>query len=174
VNPSNNSLINAVPFSSLNVNIENANNYNNNTNNINHNNIVNQNSQNIIQVSNHTNCNSVQNNTNSTNANIIANNNGIVTSTNNSTSNSNSNCNHNNNSSNNNNSCADAPNAVVNQFFSVGDKVKIVLDIEKFKQMQEGHGGWNQKMCDVSAANYLTANRDFAFFFVENLFHIKT
>lgn len=33
--------------------------------------------------------------------------------------------------------------------FSVGDKVKINVSIEVFKQTQEGHGGWNQKMADV-------------------------
>jgi len=37
---------------------------------------------------------------------------------------------------------------VLNQF-SVGDKVKIVLNVESFRQMQEGHGGWNQKMTEV-------------------------
>lgn len=34
--------------------------------------------------------------------------------------------------------------------FSVGDKVKIDVSLDIFKQMQEGHGGWNQKMADVS------------------------
>lgn len=33
--------------------------------------------------------------------------------------------------------------------FSVGDKVKIDVNLETFRQMQEGHGGWNQKMGDV-------------------------
>lgn len=37
-----------------------------------------------------------------------------------------------------------------NNLFSVGDKVKINVTVEAFKQMQEGHGGWNQKMADVS------------------------
>jgi E3 ubiquitin-protein ligase mind-bomb len=37
---------------------------------------------------------------------------------------------------------------VLNQF-SVGDKVKIVLNVESFRQMQEGHGGWNHKMTEV-------------------------
>ena len=37
-----------------------------------------------------------------------------------------------------------------NNSFSVGDKVKINVNVEVFKQMQEGHGGWNQKMADVS------------------------
>ncbi|RNA37255.1 E3 ubiquitin- ligase MIB2 isoform X2 [Brachionus plicatilis] len=33
--------------------------------------------------------------------------------------------------------------------FSVGDKVKIDVSLETFRQMQEGHGGWNQKMADL-------------------------
>lgn len=33
--------------------------------------------------------------------------------------------------------------------FSVGDKVKIDVSLDTFRQMQEGHGGWNQKMADV-------------------------
>jgi E3 ubiquitin-protein ligase mind-bomb len=33
--------------------------------------------------------------------------------------------------------------------FSVGDKVKINVSVEVFKQTQEGHGGWNQKMTDL-------------------------
>lgn len=37
-----------------------------------------------------------------------------------------------------------------NHFFSVGDKVKVDVSLEVFKQMQEGHGGWNFKMADVS------------------------
>ena len=36
-----------------------------------------------------------------------------------------------------------------NHLFSVGDKVKINATLEVFKQMQEGHGGWNTKMSDV-------------------------
>ena len=36
------------------------------------------------------------------------------------------------------------------QTFNVGDKVKVVLDKEVLKVMQEGHGGWNSKMADVS------------------------
>ncbi|XP_077998099.1 E3 ubiquitin-protein ligase MIB2-like [Glandiceps talaboti] len=32
--------------------------------------------------------------------------------------------------------------------FNVGDKVKVVLEIELLKAMQEGHGGWNPKMAD--------------------------
>jgi E3 ubiquitin-protein ligase mind-bomb len=33
--------------------------------------------------------------------------------------------------------------------FSVGDKVKVNLSVDQFKAMQEGHGGWNQKMADL-------------------------
>ena len=38
---------------------------------------------------------------------------------------------------------------IINQLFSVGDKVKITLSIDLFKQMQEGHGGWNYKMTEL-------------------------
>jgi E3 ubiquitin-protein ligase mind-bomb len=34
--------------------------------------------------------------------------------------------------------------------FKVGDKVRVDLDVETLKIMQEGHGGWNPKMADVS------------------------
>lgn len=34
--------------------------------------------------------------------------------------------------------------------FSVGDKVKIAVSLDIFKKMQEGHGGWNYKMADVT------------------------
>ena len=30
--------------------------------------------------------------------------------------------------------------------FTVGDRVKVNLDVAILKQMQEGHGGWNPKM----------------------------
>ena len=33
--------------------------------------------------------------------------------------------------------------------FSVGDKVRIMSDIDLVKQLQEGHGGWNIRMADV-------------------------
>lgn len=33
--------------------------------------------------------------------------------------------------------------------FAKGDKVKIALDQEAFRSMQEGHGGWNEKMNQV-------------------------
>jgi len=35
---------------------------------------------------------------------------------------------------------------VINHLFSVGDKVKITLPIDLFKQMQANHGGWNFRM----------------------------
>lgn len=50
------------------------------------------------------------------------------------------------NSSNGNSSSSQ--NGMFNQF-SVGDKVKIILAVDAFKQMQEGHGGWNYKMAEV-------------------------
>lgn len=34
--------------------------------------------------------------------------------------------------------------------FNVGDKVKVLMEVKALKQMQEGHGGWNPKMEDVS------------------------
>ena len=33
--------------------------------------------------------------------------------------------------------------------FAVGDCVKVQLEVEIFKMMQEGHGGWNDDMCEV-------------------------
>lgn len=38
---------------------------------------------------------------------------------------------------------ADVPEQIM---FAAGDKVKISLDQEAFRSMQEGHGGWNEKM----------------------------
>ena len=34
--------------------------------------------------------------------------------------------------------------------FKVGNKVKVDMDPELLKTMQEGHGGWNPKMAEVS------------------------
>ena len=34
--------------------------------------------------------------------------------------------------------------------FNVGDKVQVATDIARLKEMQEGHGGWNPKMAEVS------------------------
>jgi len=31
-----------------------------------------------------------------------------------------------------------------------GDNVRIQLDVDVFKAMQDGHGGWNESMADVS------------------------
>ena len=33
--------------------------------------------------------------------------------------------------------------------FSVGDKVKVIVDADRLREMQEGHGGWNPKMAEV-------------------------
>ena len=33
--------------------------------------------------------------------------------------------------------------------FKIGDKVRVDLDVDILKAMQEGHGGWHQKMADV-------------------------
>ncbi|XP_023209720.1 E3 ubiquitin-protein ligase MIB2-like [Centruroides sculpturatus] len=45
------------------------------------------------------------------------------------------------------------PSAMKHQF-NVGDKVKVLLDVEKLKVMQEGHGGWNPRMAEVSTCYY--------------------
>jgi len=34
--------------------------------------------------------------------------------------------------------------------FRIGEKVRVDLDVEVLKAMQEGHGGWHPKMADVS------------------------
>jgi hypothetical protein len=33
--------------------------------------------------------------------------------------------------------------------FKAGDQVKVQLEVEIFRQMQEGHGGWNDQMAEV-------------------------
>ena len=33
--------------------------------------------------------------------------------------------------------------------FKVGDRVKVQLEVEVFRAMQDGHGGWNDKMTEV-------------------------
>ena len=33
--------------------------------------------------------------------------------------------------------------------FSVGDKVKVTVDADRLREMQEGHGGWNPRMAEV-------------------------
>jgi len=33
--------------------------------------------------------------------------------------------------------------------FKIGDKVRVDLDVDVLKAMQEGHGGWHPKMADV-------------------------
>lgn len=35
--------------------------------------------------------------------------------------------------------------------FSVGDKVQVMVDVEQLKAMQQGHGGWNPRMAEVSS-----------------------
>lgn len=32
--------------------------------------------------------------------------------------------------------------------FNVGDKIKVLVDVETLKEMQEGHGGWNPRMAE--------------------------
>ena len=35
------------------------------------------------------------------------------------------------------------------QEFSSGDRVRVQLELEVFKMMQEGHGGWNDQMTEA-------------------------
>ena len=37
--------------------------------------------------------------------------------------------------------------------FKVGDKVRVDLEVEILKAMQEGHGGWNPRMAEVRIQN---------------------
>jgi len=37
--------------------------------------------------------------------------------------------------------------------FKVGDKVRVGLEVEILRMMQEGHGGWNPRMADVCIQN---------------------
>lgn len=39
--------------------------------------------------------------------------------------------------------------------FSVGDKVKIIVDADRLREMQEGHGGWNPRMAEVCSFHSL-------------------
>ena len=39
------------------------------------------------------------------------------------------------------------------QEFSSGDRVRVQLELEVFKMMQEGHGGWNDQMTEVNVLN---------------------
>lgn len=41
-------------------------------------------------------------------------------------------------------------NKSVNTQFSVGDKVLVNVTVEELKALQQGHGGWNQRMAEVS------------------------
>lgn len=40
------------------------------------------------------------------------------------------------------------------QPFQRGDKVKCLLDTDVLRDMQEGHGGWNPRMAEVSRLAY--------------------
>ena len=35
-----------------------------------------------------------------------------------------------------------------------GDNVRVQLDVDVFRAMQEGHGGWNESMGEVSFVAY--------------------
>jgi len=39
--------------------------------------------------------------------------------------------------------------AAVQLKFKIGDRVRVDLDVDVLKAMQEGHGGWHPKMADV-------------------------
>jgi len=39
--------------------------------------------------------------------------------------------------------------AAIQMKFKIGDKVRVDLDVDVLKSMQEGHGGWHPKMADV-------------------------
>ena len=39
--------------------------------------------------------------------------------------------------------------------FAAGDSVRVDLDLESAKLMQEGHGGWNEAMTDVNTFSLL-------------------
>jgi len=39
--------------------------------------------------------------------------------------------------------------AAVQLKFKIGDRVRVDLDVDVLKAMQEGHGGWHSKMADV-------------------------
>lgn len=33
--------------------------------------------------------------------------------------------------------------------FSVGDKVQVIVEVERLRMLQQGHGGWNPRMAEV-------------------------
>lgn len=45
-----------------------------------------------------------------------------------------------------------SPRTVVS--FSVGDKVKVIVDADRLREMQEGHGGWNPRMAEVKYCSF--------------------
>jgi len=42
-----------------------------------------------------------------------------------------------------------ASSAAIPLKFKIGDRVRVDLDIDVLKAMQDGHGGWHPKMADV-------------------------
>ena len=54
-----------------------------------------------------------------------------------------------------------APQLPIGTNFSVGDKVRVDLDVDVLKVMQEGHGGWNTRMANVCVVfcEYLLDNQ---------------
>ena len=39
--------------------------------------------------------------------------------------------------------------------FLVGERVRVSVPVDRLKTMQEGHGGWNQKMAEVITCDLL-------------------
>lgn len=42
-----------------------------------------------------------------------------------------------------------SPASITHTLFKVGDRVKVDLEVDVLKAMQEGHGGWNPRMAEV-------------------------
>ena len=52
------------------------------------------------------------------------------------------------------------------QEFSSGDRVRVQLEMEVFKMMQEGHGGWNDQMTEVNELIFVIFHFDHLFHFI--------
>lgn len=46
--------------------------------------------------------------------------------------------------------------------FKVGDKVRVDLEVEILKAMQDGHGGWNPRMAEVGTGSAVKAIPSFS------------
>lgn len=47
-----------------------------------------------------------------------------------------------------------APPRLQSHSFNVGDKVQVISDVNRLKEMQDGHGGWNPRMAEVLGITY--------------------